>query len=43
MAKRPLFGVSNYKKRTYKKRPGRHAKHQSKRIPRRKKSVGQGK
>jgi len=43
MAKRPLFGVSNYKKPTPKSRPGRHAKHYSKRIPRRKKSVGQGK
>ena len=42
MANRPLFGVSNYHKRTQKKRPGRHAKHYSKRIPRRKKSVGQG-
>ena len=42
MAKRPLFGVSNYKKRTQKKRPGRHAKHYSKRIPHRKKSIGQG-
>jgi hypothetical protein len=43
MANRPLFGVSNYKKRTYKQRPGRHAKHYSKRIPHHKKSVGQGK
>jgi len=42
MANRPLFGVSHYKKQTPKKRPGRHAKHYSKRIPRRKKSVGQG-
>ena len=41
-AKRPLFGVSNYKKQTPKKRKGRHAKHYSKRIPRRKKSRGQG-
>ena len=24
--KRPIFGVSNYKKRTQRKRPGRHAK-----------------
>jgi len=39
---KPLFGVSNYKKRTQIKRPGRHAKHSSKRIPRRKKSRGQG-
>ena len=34
--KRPLFGVSNYVKRTRKKRPGRHTKNISKRIPRRK-------
>tara|TARA_B100000214_G_scaffold372715_1_gene351513 strand:- start:1492 stop:1626 length:135 start_codon:yes stop_codon:yes gene_type:complete len=40
--KRPLFGVSNYVKRTRKKRPGRHAKSYSKRIPRRKPSRGQG-
>ena len=40
--KRPLFGVSNYKKRTRKKRPKRHAKSYSKRIPARKKSRGQG-
>jgi hypothetical protein len=43
MARRALFGVSNYKKKTYKQRPGRHAKSYSKRIPHRKKSVGQGK
>jgi len=43
MAKRPLFGVSNYHKKTRKKRPKRHAKSYSKRIPRRKKSRGQGK
>jgi len=42
MAKRGLFGVSNYKKQTPIKRPGRHAKHYSKRIPKRKPSVGQG-
>jgi len=40
--KKPLFGASNYKKRTHKKRPGRHAKAYSKRIPHRKKSRGQG-
>ena len=40
--KKPLFGVSNYKKRTPKKRPGRHNKSWSKRIPRRKRSRGQG-
>tara|TARA_E500000318_G_C3471281_1_gene176587 strand:+ start:343 stop:474 length:132 start_codon:yes stop_codon:yes gene_type:complete len=40
--KKPLFGVSNYVKRTPKKRPGKHAKKYSKRIPRRKKSRGQG-
>ena len=40
--KRPIFGVSNYKKRTQKKRPRRHAKKYSKRIPKRKRSRGQG-
>ena len=41
--KRPLFGVSNYVKKTRKKRPGRHAKSYSKRIPPRKKRYrGQG-
>jgi len=38
----PKFGFSNYKKQTPKKRPGRHAKHYSKRIPASKKSRGQG-
>jgi len=38
----PKFGFSNYKKRTRKKRPKRHAKSYSKRIPHRKKSRGQG-
>jgi len=42
MANRPLFGVSNYKGPTRIKRPGRHAKNYSKRIPHRKKSRGQG-
>ena len=42
MAKRPLFGVSNYKFQTPIKRPGRHAKSYSKRIPYRKKTRGQG-
>ena len=41
--KRPLFGVSNYVKRTRKKRPRRHAKSYSKRIPPRKRRYrGQG-
>ena len=40
--KKPLFGVNNYTKRTPKKRPGRHAKHRSKRVPKRKKYRGQG-
>ena len=40
--KLPKFGVNVYHKRTPKKRPGRHAKSYSKRIPRRKKSRGQG-
>ena len=43
MAKRlPKFGVNLYTKKTAKKRPGRHAKSYGKRIPRRKKSRGQG-
>ena len=41
--KKPLFGVNTYIKRTRKKRPGRHAKSYSKRIPRRKRTRGQGK
>ena len=28
--KKPLFGVNNYKKRTPKKRPGRHTKRMNK-------------
>jgi hypothetical protein len=40
--KRPVFGVSNYKKQTPIKRPGRHAKSYSKRIPRRARNRGQG-
>ena len=40
--KKPLFGVSNYKRRTRKKRPGRHAKSYGKRIPKRSKKRGQG-
>ena len=43
MAKRPLFGVSNYKKQTQRKRPGRHSKNLNKRRPSRKKYRGQGK
>ena len=41
--KKGLFGVNNYIKRTRKKRPGSHAKSYSKRIPRRKRTRGQGK
>ena len=41
--KKPLFGASNYKKKPTIKRPGRHAKSYSKRIPRKKKARGQGK
>jgi len=37
------YGISNYHKKTQKKRVGRHAKSYSKRIPRRKKTRGQGK
>jgi hypothetical protein len=40
--KRPLFGVSNYVKKTRKKRRGRHAKSYSKRVPSRSKYRGQG-
>ena len=43
MAKRkPLFGVSNYTKKTPKKRPGVHTKRLNKRVPHRKKNIGQG-
>ena len=42
MAKTPKFGINIYHKRTPKKRPGRHTKSVSKRIPRRKPYVGQG-
>jgi hypothetical protein len=44
MAKRkPLFGVSNYTKRTRKKRPGKHSKRPNKHIKRTmKKNIGQG-
>ena len=37
------YGISNYHKKTQKKRPGRHSKSYSKRIPHRKRSKGQGK
>ena len=40
--KRPLFGVSNYKKRTQKKRKGRISKRPNKRNSKRKKYRGQG-
>jgi len=40
--KKPLFGASNYKKKTPRKRPGRHSKRANK-HGRRKKSRGQGK
>ena len=43
MANRPLFGTSNYKRQTKKKRPGRISKNLNKRRPRRKKTRGQGK
>ncbi len=35
--KKALFGVSNYHKRTPKKRPGKHTKRLNKRKPHRKK------
>ncbi len=40
--KLPKWGVNVYHKRTLKKRPGRHAKSYSKRIPKRSKYRGQG-
>ena len=41
--KRPIFGVSNYKKRTPKKRPGKHKKRMNKSEKRSyKKYRGQG-
>ena len=40
--KLPKFGLNVYHKRTPKKRPGRHTKRLNKRLPRRKKSRGQG-
>ena len=43
MGKAPKWGVNNYVKRTRRKRPGRHAKSYSKRIPQKKKYRGQGK
>jgi hypothetical protein len=42
MGKVPKYGVSDYHTKTKKKRPGRHAKKRSKRLPRRKKTRGQG-
>ena len=42
MGKIPKYGLNNYRKRTHKKRPGRHAKKRSKRLTRRKKTRGQG-
>jgi|TARA_R100000781_G_scaffold22853_1_gene16915 hypothetical protein len=41
--KKPLYGVSNYVKDKPRKRPGRHAKSVSKRVPNKKKYRGQGK
>ena len=43
MGKAPKWGVNNYVKRTRRKRPGRHEKSYSKRIPHKKKYRGQGK
>jgi hypothetical protein len=42
MGNTPKWGANTYHKETPKKRPGRHAKSYSKRIPRRKKTRGQG-
>ena len=40
--KKGLYGINNYVKTKPRKRPSRHAKSYSKRIPSRKKSRGQG-
>tara|TARA_R110002012_G_scaffold73965_1_gene187965 strand:+ start:216 stop:347 length:132 start_codon:yes stop_codon:yes gene_type:complete len=40
--KKPVFGASNYVKKKPRKRPGRHAKSYSKRIPNKSKNRGQG-
>jgi len=40
--KKPLYGVSNYVKDQPRKRPGRHSKSVSKRVPNKKKYRGQG-
>jgi len=40
--KKGLYGISNYVKNNPRKRPGRHAKSHSKRVPPRKKYRGQG-
>jgi hypothetical protein len=42
MAKRSAVGQITFFKETPKKRPGRHAKSFNKRLPKRKKSRGQG-
>ncbi len=42
MGKLPKFGINVYHKQKPRKRPGRHAKSVSKRKPRRKPYVGQG-
>ena len=41
--KKGMFGVNNYVKKTSKKRPNRHSKSVSKRVPKRSKYRGQGK
>ena len=42
MAKRSAVGQITFFKETPKKRPGRHAKSFNKRVPKRKRSRGQG-
>jgi len=42
MGKAPKYGVNLYHKQTKRKRPGRHAKSSSKRIPQKKPYKGQG-
>lgn len=43
MAKKSAIGQVTFHRETKKKRPGRHNKKYNKRVPRRKKKIGQGK
>ena len=42
MATKPKYGLNNYVKRGRRKRPNRHAKSYSKRVPKKSKYIGQG-